>query len=86
MKGKKIGRILIQSTSRSRRIYKMRGRGPSIQGRPRKNEVVQTEIEVNTDGGEVVVRHKLPSMKRKAADFHSLMNAVNYNKRSSKKH
>ena len=60
VKGKKIGRIPVQSTSRSRRLYKMRGRGPSIQGRPRSNEVVRTEIEIDSGVGEVVVRHKLP--------------------------
>ena len=65
----------------------MRGNRSSIQGRPRALQRVskQHTIEVDAEG---VVRHKLPSKKRRTAPSkeHSLQAAVIGNRRTSKKH
>ena len=61
-----------------------------MQGRPRQTSRVVVQMAVgeddDTDGG--VVRHKLPSKKKRshAGAEHSLMNAVQANRKASKKH
>jgi len=78
----------IQATSKSRRLYMFRGRGTSLQGRPRMHQSVSLHVSVN-ENWEIVERaHKLPSKKKRLcpASLHSLMGAVDSNRRSSKKH
>ena len=67
----------------------MRGRGPAVQGRPRLSEKLSVQLTVGGDSdedGTGVVRHKLPTKKRKKAAAHSLSDAVTANKRSARKH
>ena len=88
LKRKKIGLIPVQTTAKSRRLYKMRGSRAAVQGRPRHGQRMSVQLDIGEgeedDGG--VLRHKLPSMKRKTGPGHSLSNAVSANKRSTKKH
>ena len=81
----------MQATARSRRLYKLRGSRSAVQGRPRLGTRLAVQLAVgeddDTDGG--IVRHKLPSGKKKRARpgaEHSLNNAVEANRRASKKH
>ena len=82
--------IPVQSTAKSRRLYKMRGRRPALQGRPRQGTKLLSQMVVgdgeDEDGG--IVRHKLPGGKqcKKRVSGHSLASAVLSNRRSSKKH
>ena len=89
-KRKKIRLIPVQSTAKSRRLFKLRGSRPGIQGRPRKGQRLTVQLDLGNcegdddDGG--VVRHKLPGKKRKTGQAHSLSDAVAANKRSARKH
>ena len=66
----------------------MRGRGPAVQGRPRKGTRLVKQMivgeESEDEGG--IVSYKLPSKKRKKTAEHSLDSAVSANKRATKKH
>ena len=74
----------------SRRLYKMRGRRPALQGRPRLGSRLTSQMVIgdgeDDEGG--ILRHKLPTGKQSRANGarHSLSSAVLANKRSSKKH
>ena len=75
------GRIPIQSRSKARRVFKMRGSGTAIQGRPTK-DLSNTK---STDGD--VVYYSLPKSKtRKKSRPHSLSTIVEQNLASDKKH
>jgi hypothetical protein len=82
----------VQSTAKSRRMFKMRGSRSAVQGRPRKGQTLAVQLTVgvgeddDSDGG--VVRHRLPSKKQKTGGGagHSLMDSVIANRRPSKKH
>ena len=88
LKRKRIGLIPVQATAQSRRMFKMRGRAPALQGRPRNSQRLAVQLTVGAeeeeDGG--VVRHKLPTMKKRKRTSHSLVSATEANKRASKKH
>ena len=90
MKRKRIGLIPVQSTAKSRRLYKLRGSKSAVQGRPRLGQRLTVQLTVgeeeDTDGG--VVRHKLPSKNKKKGGGaeHNLSSAVTANRRASKKH
>lgn len=75
-------------TAKSRRLYKMRGSRTAVQGRPRHGQRLVVQLTVgegdDEDGG--IVRHKLPTKKQKKGAGHSLVSAVEANKRSVKKH
>ena len=73
----------MQATSRSRRLFKLRGSRSALQGRPRQATRLAVQM---ADGG--VVRHKLPSKKKRShpGAEHNLMSAVNANRKASKKH
>ena len=79
----------MQATSRSRRLFKLRGSRSALQGRPRQATRLAVQMAVGeddeTDG--VVVRHKLPSKKKRSHSGaeHNLMSAVNANRKASKK-
>ena len=74
-------KIPVQSRSKARRLFKMRGSGTAIQGRPTK-DLSNTKI---TDGG--VVYHSLPKLKmRKKSRPHCLSTIVEQNLASDKKH
>ena len=86
---KNIGLIPVQATARSRRLYKMRGRRPALQGRPRLGSrlAVQLLVEDDGDGDAGIVRHKLPGKQtQKKGAGHSLSSSVLANKRCAKKH
>ena len=89
-KRKRIGLIPVQSTSKSRRLYKLRGSRSAVQGRPRLDTRLAVQLAVGddseTEGG--VVRHKLPSRRKRthAGGEHSLDSAVRANRKASKKH
>ena len=82
--------IPVQATSRSRRLFKLRGSRSALQGRPRQATRLAVQMAVGeddeTDGG--VVRHKLPSKKKRShpGAEHNLMSAVKANRKASKKH
>ena len=89
MKKKKAGIIPVQATAKSRRLYKMRGSRSSVQGRPRAAQRLSVQLAVDDgelDEGEV--RHKLPTKKMRLcpSSDHNLDNAVEANRRQSKKH
>lgn len=78
----------MQATAKSRRKFKMRGRRPAIQGRPRHDQQLAVQL---TDGDteeedSEIVRHKLPTMKKKKGASHCLVRATEANKRAVKKH
>ena len=80
----------MQATSRSRRLYKLRGSRNAVQGKPRQATRLAVHIGVGeddeTDGG--IVRHKLPTKKKRyyPGSDHSLQAAVQANRKASKKH
>jgi hypothetical protein len=81
--------IGVQATAKSRRVYKMRGREVAVQGRPRHGQRVAVQLAVGDadeeeDAG--IVRHKLPVIKAKKRQTHSLNESVLGNKRGVKKH
>ena len=63
-KRKKSLRIPVQSTARSRRTIKHRGRGPSIAGRPTNPQRLRLQLEVSED--HEFVRHQIPTRKGKS--------------------
>ena len=69
-------------------MFKMRGRAPALQGRPRNSQRLAVQLTVGDeqeeDGG--VVRHKLPTLKKRKGTNHSLVSATEANRRASKKH
>ena len=82
-----MGKIPIQASAKRRRIIKLRGSSSAIQGRPRKGTRLTVQLnvgEVSEDEGGIL-RHKLPSKKRKKGADHSLESAVSGNKRATKK-
>jgi hypothetical protein len=84
-KRKKLGRINVQVTARSRRRFKLRGSRMAIMGAPTKSQSLKRQLEVDDD--EETVRHKLPTLKKmKPKQTHSLQNDVAKNRRASKKH
>ena len=84
-KRKKLGRIPVQVTARSRRKFKLRGSRMAIMGAPTKSQAVKRQLQVDDD--EETVRHKLPKLKKmKTKQTHSLQHAVEKNQRVSKKH
>ena len=87
MKRKKISSIPVQATAKSRRLHKMRGSRPAIQGRPRLGQKLRVQLTVGEgeeeDGG--IVRHKLPAKNYKKGTGHSFSTSVAANKRSAKK-
>ena len=86
-KGKrKSMKIPVQSTAKSRRTIKHRGRGPSIAGRPTKNQRLRMQLQVLED--EDFVRHSIPSAKskKKKKKPHSLAEAVAANRTGERKH
>ena len=75
MKRKKVGYISVQSTAVSRRFFKQRGSRAAIQGRPHREVQVVSQMTIGDSGDEEdsgIVRHKLPSKKRKSQASHSL--------------
>ena len=87
LKRKKIGLIPVQVTAKSRRVYKMRGSRSAVAGRPRLGLKLSVQMNVddeNEDDG--VLRHKLPTKKRKKGDIHDLMSSVGAGRGPSKKH
>ena len=80
----------MQATAKSRRLYKLRGSRSAVQGRPRQVHRLAVQLAVGgddeTDGG--IVRHKLPSKKKKTSGGagHSLIDSIRTNRRASKKH
>ena len=89
VKKKRAGIIPVQATVKSRRLYKMRGSRSAMQGRPRAAQRLSVQLAVDDgelDGGEV--RHKLPTKKRSLcpSSEHNFDNAVEANRRQSKKH
>ena len=88
-KRKKIGFIPVQSTAKSRRLFKLRGRRPAVPGRSRLDQRVTVQLSVGEDVDEEdggITRHKLPSKKVKTGGAHSLSSSVAKNKRGTKKH
>ena len=84
-KKKKLGKIPVQVTARSRRVYKLRGSRTAIMGAPTKSQALKRQLNITDE--EEIVRHKVQSLKRpKKKQKHSLENDVNLNRRSSKKH
>ena len=87
-KRKKIGLIPIQSTSKARRLYKMRGRSKAVTGRPRSGQKLISQMVVADDDEGLdsgIVRYKLPGGKAsKRATDHNLKLSVEKNKRSRK--
>ena len=83
-----MGLIPIQSTSKARRLYKMRGRSKAVTGRPRSGQKLTSQMVVGDDDDGLdsgIVRHKLPVSKaRKRASDHNLKLSVENNKRSRK--
>ena len=89
LKRKKVGYISVQSTAVSRRQFKQRGSRAALQGRPRHDLQLVSQMTVGDSGDEEdsgIVRHKLPSKKRKKHASHSLSAIVAANKRNIKKH
>ena len=88
LKRKRIGLIPVQATAQSRRMFKMRGRAPALQGRPRNSQrlAVQLTVGDEQEDDDGVVRHKLPTLKQRNRTSHSLVSATESNKRASKKH
>ena len=87
LKRKKIGLIPVQVTAKSRRVYKIRGSRSAVAGRPRLGLKLSVQMNVddeNEDDG--VLRHKLPTKKRKKGDIHDLMSSVGAGRGPSKKH
>ena len=80
----------MQTTAKSRRLYKLRGSRTAVQGRPRLAHRLAVQMAVgdaeDTDGG--VLRHKLPGRKQRnhAGGEHRLSAAIAANRRASKKH
>ena len=78
----------MQSTAKSRRLFKFRGSRAGIQGRPRIRQRLAVQLDLGNcdeddDGG--VVKHKLPSKKQNTGTAHSLSKSVAKNKRSARK-
>ena len=89
LKRKKVGYIPVQSTAVSRRMIKQRGSRAAIQGRPRRETRLISQLTIDESGDEDdsgIVRHKLPSKKRKSQAAHKLSAIVEANKRNIKKH
>ena len=88
LKRKKTGLIPVQATAKSRRLYRTRGSRTAVQGRSRLSQGLSIQLAVGDtdqeDSG--VLRHKLPSKKRKVGSAHSLGSSVSANKRGTKKH
>ena len=83
IKRKKVGLIPFQTTTVSRRQFKLRGRTLSFQGRPRLGTTQSSHGVVATSGG---ARHVLQRRKKRVGASHSLNDAVTANKRATKKH
>ena len=85
-KRKKLGRIPVQVTARSRRVFKIRGKRPAKAGAPTKQQALKRQLEVTEE--EEILRHKLPgpSKKSKKKQVHKLSKAVEENRSASKKH
>ena len=74
--------IPVQNTSKSRRVFKMRGRNSTLKGRPTKD--FPKSSSKDKDGN---VRHTLPKQKtHKKRRMHSLAGIVKTNVPSDKKH
>ena len=59
--GRKKGKLIpVQTTARSRRTYKHRGRGPSILGRRKKDCQKRVQLVIDDE----VVRHSMPKQKK----------------------
>ena len=83
--GRKKGRLIpIQTTAKSRRLNKNRGRYVSSAGRRRKDQKKTLQLIVSESGE--ILRHALPNQRKKKAQGHSLSNAVNTNRMVAKKH
>ena len=84
-KKKKLGRIPVQVTARSRRTFRLRGSRMAIMGAPTKTQAVKRQLEV--DDKDETLRHILPKLKKKKTkQKHSLKTDVEKNQRCSKKH
>ena len=84
--GRKKGKLSpVQTTARSRRTYKHRGRGPSILGRRKKD--CQKRVQLVIDDDDEVVRHSMPKQKKiQTKRPHSLATCVERNHNIAKKH
>ena len=83
-KRKNSGNIPVQSTAKSRRLFKHRGAGPSQQGRPTNEQSLQIQLVVNDEDD--FVAHSIPKKHKKKKFPHSLAKAVDSNRPGEKKH
>ena len=89
MKRKRVGLIPVQATAKARRL---RWNRKALQGRPRKAHNLMMKLRVEADDSidkeGYVVRHGLPQKKHSVApgSRHCLREAVDSNRRGSKKH
>ena len=82
---KKSKSIPVQSTAKSRRTHKVRGRTVARSGARRKDKPKRTVFEVRDE--DEVIRHTLPSQKKsKKKNPHSFSASVTANRRVDKKH
>ena len=77
-KKKRAGKIPTQRTAPSRRRYYRRGSGIAVQGRPRNENMMKMQMNVQDDEGMEggVLTFKLPTKKRKRGGPHDLMTRV----------